>query len=258
MTSKSFFIGDVHGRADLLKSILDHVERLCILQHVTPTVFFLGDLVDRGLQSKEVLDLVIATMKKWPGSITIRGNHDDMFLAAMLDDVGTAKSKHWYDNCGGWDTCASYDVEGDLGATRKIIAHRYPDHLSLVMEAPYMIEEYGFVVCHAGINAWLPLGEQSPHDLMWISDGFIDRVDETMPIVIHGHTIIGDLPVITENRISIDTGAYENGRLTCLMLDPALKSLRFFQTSETEVVDVDPVIHNRGRGSILDRNDLFS
>lgn len=58
-----------------------------------------------------------------------------------------------------------------------------------------MLRDGPFIACHAGINSWLPLDQQSPHDLMWITDGFLDRVDPQMVPIIHGHSIMGELPV---------------------------------------------------------------
>jgi serine/threonine protein phosphatase 1 len=119
-----------------------------------------------------------------------------------------------------------------------------------------MERDGAFVACHAGINGWVPLDQQDPHDLMWITDGFLDRVDALMPPVIHGHSVMGDLPVVTENRISLDTGAYENGRLTFLCIDREKLKIEFLQTSgDGSISTVQPVIHDRGRGSLLDRMD---
>jgi serine/threonine protein phosphatase 1 len=112
-----------------------------------------------------------------------------------------------------------------------------------------------FTACHAGINGWLPIDKQDRHDLMWITDGFLDRVDERMPPVIHGHTPMGELPVVTENRISIDTGAYETGRLTAFYLDRVDKGYDFYQATAEGVGRISPVVHNRGMGSVLDRMD---
>jgi serine/threonine protein phosphatase 1 len=90
---------------------------------------------------------------------------------------------------------------------------------------------------------------------MWIKDGFLDRVDPYMPPVIHGHSFMGDNPVITENRISLDTGAYESGRLTMLCLDRTASRMTFLQSRDRRVRPIDPEVHDRGRGSILDRLD---
>lgn len=254
----TFVIGDVHGCAALLELVLEKIEEISANAGIEPQVIFVGDLVDRGLETRRTLDLVIRTLRWWPTSIVVRGNHDDMLLSALSDDGVSARTKHWYDNCGGWDTCGSYATDGDLEAARYTLRKRYISHIHLLSDTPYVARSGSLVICHAGINGYLPLGEQSPHDLMWISDGFLDRVDGKMPAVVHGHTIMGDLPVVTENRISIDTGAYESGRLTCFMIDRRNRTTRFIQTQDNEVVQVDPVFHDRGRGSVLDRKNFFT
>jgi serine/threonine protein phosphatase 1 len=89
---------------------------------------------------------------------------------------------------------------------------------------------------------------------MWIRDPFLDHVGRLQNIIVHGHTVVGDLPVVTENRISIDTGAYHSGRLTAVAIDNG--SFRFFQTdgSFKSVVDVEPVLLDRGLGTVFDNN----
>lgn len=254
MTGKSFFIGDVHGCDELLRAVLGKIEDLSGGDSAPPRVMFLGDIVDRGINSGACLDLVIKTLEKWPRSVLIRGNHDQMFLDVLQGTSTPKRAKFWYEEVGGFDTCASYGGSGEMGETVRVIISNHPDHLSVLQNSSLIERDGAFVICHAGINAWLPLDEQSEHDLLWIRDGFLDRVDDRMPPVIHGHSIMGDLPVVTENRISLDTGAYESGRLTFLCIDRAYKELDFFQTNGDALIKrIEPVVHDRGWGSLIDR-----
>lgn len=256
MIGKSFFIADIHGQDHLLASVLDRIEKMSSGDEVSPRVIFLGDMVDRGLGTKDVLEDVCRTIRKWPRSVALLGNHDHLLLE-ILDGISSRKkTDFWYNNAGGFNTCASYDPEGELKPFIRAIRENYPHHVELLRNASLMARDGAFVACHAGINAYLPLEQQDPHDLMWISDGFLDRVDERMPPVIHGHSVMGDLPVVTENRISLDTGAYESGRLTFLCVDRDRRKVEFLQTSRDGSVSVvQPLVHDRGRGSLLDRMD---
>lgn len=256
MIGKSFFIADVHGQDDLLASALGRIEDVSSGDRVSPRVVFLGDLVDRGIGTKDVLEAVCMTIRKWPRSVAILGNHDHLVLEILDGTSSRKKTDFWYNNAGGFDTCASYDPEGELKPFIRAIRETYPHHVELLRNASLMERDGAFVACHAGINGYLPLDRQDPHDLMWISDGFLDRVDETMPPVIHGHSIMGDLPVVTENRISLDTGAYESGRLTFLCIDRDSRKMEFLQARrDGSVSTVQPLVHDRGRGSLLDRMD---
>jgi serine/threonine protein phosphatase 1 len=256
MIGKSFFIADVHGQDHLLESVLGRIEEMSVGDAVSPRVVFLGDLIDRGMGTKDVLEAVCKTIGKWPRSVSILGNHDHLLLEIIDGTSSRKKTDFWYGHAGGFDTCASYDPEGELKPFIRTIRKDFPHHVELLRNASLMERDGAFVACHAGINGYLPLDQQDPHDLMWISDGFLDRVDEQMPPVIHGHSVMGDLPVVTENRISLDTGAYESGRLTFLCIDRDQRKIEFLQTSgDGSVSTVEPLVHDRGRGSLLDRMD---
>jgi serine/threonine protein phosphatase 1 len=186
----------------------------------------------------------------------LMGNHDQLLLEILEGTSPKKKADFWYNKAGGFETCASYCPEGELKMAMRVIKRDYPHHVDLLRNASLMARDGAFVACHAGINGWLSIDQQHEHDLLWITDGFLDRVDDTMPPVIHGHSIMGDFPVITENRISLDTGAYETGRLTFLCVDRDVGRIEFLQTNrEGHISAIQPVVHNRGRGSLLDKMD---
>lgn len=254
MSQRTFFVGDIHGRSDLLLEMLDFIEATASGFSSDPQVIFLGDIVDRGIDSCGSMEAVHETLVRWPASRLVISNHDDMFLDVIEGRMSEAKQKFWLDRCGGWQTCASYDPSGELNAAMEAIRSRFPHHVKMLRQASPLLRVGEFVACHAGINGWLPIDEQDRHDLMWITDGFLDRVDDSMPPVVHGHTPMGDLPVVTENRISIDTGAHDTGRLTAFFVDRVDQKYDFYQTSPAgPVQSVAPLVHNRGRGSLLDR-----
>lgn len=258
MPQRTFFIGDVHGRSDLLAEMLAHVEEASKEIDTDPEVIFLGDIVDRGPDSCGALEAVYGTLNRWQASKLLISNHDDMFLEFLDGRMSAAKESYWIDRCGGAETLRSYGLNAPFDGAAEAIRSRYPHHIEMLRQASPLVRVGEVVACHAGINGWLPIDEQDRHDLMWITDGFLDRVDEKMPPVVHGHTPMGELPVVTENRISIDTGAYETGRLTAFFLDRTERKWNFYQTSQGGPVQViASTFHNRGKGCVLDRADLL-
>lgn len=252
MANQFWFVGDVHGRADLLATLLEGIAK----EDQSPKIVFLGDLVDRGPASSECMDIVHRTLQTFPGSRLLLGNHDDMFLGAIRSGVDDKSARHWRDACGGSETLSSYGCPQDLPEAGRIIRASHPYHLRMLEEADLLLRFGPFVACHAGINPRLPLDAQHKLDVLWIRDGFLDFDDEFLVPVIHGHSITdNEMPVMTENRISLDTGAFYSGRLTCLRLHLEKRSLSFFQARKERFIEVEPDIHDRGRGTLQDRFD---
>lgn len=249
-----WFVGDIHGRADLLATLLADVAR----QEQLARFVFLGDIVDRGPSSRECLDLVQEALTRHPGSRLLLGNHDDMFLSAMRRGIDDADARHWRDRCGGRETLESYGFPQDVAQASRLMKETYRSHLKMFEDADLLLRFWPFVACHAGINPRLPLDAQHKLDVTWIREGFLDYPDERLVPVIHGHSITdNEMPVMTENRISLDTGAFYSGRLTCLRLDLDGRTLDFFQARPDGFVKVKPEIHDRGRGTLSDRMEAL-
>lgn len=249
-----FFVGDIHGEARLLEQQLAYIADESRRLGIVPQVTFLGDIVDRGPDSKTALRLVHSTMRLWPGSKLILGNHDHMFLQVLKRRQLNKFAENWLNNCGGDKTVANFTSETFFPLACQEIERQIPDELEMLYNADLMVRYGPFVACHAGINGMVPLDQQVEDDILWIRKGFLDRVDPFMPPVIHGHSITADfLPTVTENRISLDTGAFVSGRLTSLLLDHEQQNLRFFQTRSGGVSEIQPTVINRGRGTIYDR-----
>lgn len=106
MANQFWFVGDVHGRADLLATLLEGIAK----EDQSPKIVFLGDLVDRGPASSECMDIVHRTLQTFPGSRLLLGNHDDMFLGAIRSGVDDKSARHWRDACGGSETLSSTDA----------------------------------------------------------------------------------------------------------------------------------------------------
>jgi serine/threonine protein phosphatase 1 len=232
-----YAVGDIHGRFDLLQDLLarifDDADR-----HRTDarrSLIFLGDYVDRGPESRSVVDALL--QDPLPGFTTIRlmGNHEEALLS-FLD--GLTDGLDWL-AFGGLETLLSYGVslrhlprtDDAVGALRQSVAAAVPtDHVELLRRCSlhHSVGDYLFV--HAGVRPGVPLEKQTPTDLMWIRDDFLrSRVPMPERVVVHGHTIC-DFPQDRPHRINIDTGAFASGRLTCLVLRAANR--RFISTSD--------------------------
>lgn len=228
-----YAVGDVHGRDDLLSRLHRLIaEDAAAAGAARNTLVYLGDYIDRGPASRQVLDRLTGDPLPGFDAVFLKGNHDE-FLRRFLEDG--APSDTWLAN-GGVATLASYGFEGvrpvagpgALDDMRRDLARRLgATHLGFLrgVRLFHTIGDYLFV--HAGVRPEIPLAEQDPFDLMWIRGGFLDWDGPLERIVVHGHTVT-PVPDVRPNRIGIDTGAYVSGHLTCLVLEGG--SRRFLQT----------------------------
>ncbi len=210
---RKYVIGDVHGRADLLRHLTDQIiEDAYAAGSSENVLIYLGDYVDRGPSSKDVLDMLVSQPPSSFSAIHIMGNHEDMMLQ-VID--GEEDASHWIMN-GGNKTLQSYGVDLISGHSLEcVLPESHKRFLSSL--APYH-EEDGFLFVHAGIRPDVPLHEQTRFDLMWIRDEFLMSNVDFGKIVVHGHSI-HPVPEIKLNRIGIDTGAWKSDVLTCLVID---------------------------------------
>jgi len=223
-------VGDIHGRLDLLEELwrrIDEVSRSSSARQ--RTLIFVGDYVDRGMQSAEVVDRLLAGFTGFE-AIFLKGNHDETLLQFLTDPkIGEA-----WRAFGGLETLKSYGVVHapgkDWSQTRSEFAAVLPQrHLEFFknLKLHAIVGDYLFV--HAGLKPRVPLEDQRETDLLWIRDEFLESSVTFGRIVVHGHTP-SDAPVTRPNRIGIDTGAYMTGRLTALVLEE--RSRKFLSTGK--------------------------
>lgn len=221
--SRAYAIGDVHGRLDLLEQLLARIEADSRKRPSAKTfVVLLGDLVDRGPDSRGVIELLASYRPDFARPVFLMGNHEEFFLDILNGDVDLVSN--WL-TFGGRELAASYGISEGwlLNATPQAIVQelyrRVPSaHRDFVrgFGDSFRFGDYLFV--HAGIRPGVALEDQSPKDLRWIREPFLeDRTDHGV-IVVHGHTIVESAEE-TPNRIGIDTGAYKGGPLTALGID---------------------------------------
>jgi serine/threonine protein phosphatase 1 len=220
-----YAVGDIHGRLDLFDALVERIGRDRAGWSGEAEVVLLGDYIDRGPQSAELLDRLAGALPDWARWTVLRGNHEQAMLDAA-DGGPEARRvlRAWLDN-GGRETLRSYGMSAimafsdDLDAIEAELRVRVPArHLNFLrrLKLTRRIGDYLFV--HAGIRPGVALDAQAERDLLWIRDEFLDCREDHGCVVVHGHSIT---PTVTErdNRIGIDTGAYATGRLTALVLE---------------------------------------
>ena len=219
--SRVYAVGDVHGCLDLLDALSRAIEEDDAARgQADTTIILLGDLVDRGPDSAGVLAFVRAWAKRRRVRI-LMGNHEEMFL----DSFEKTEVLRAFLRFGGKETLLSYPIDpatyaaADIEETQALMRAAVPQaDLDFIrgFEDSIAIGDYLFV--HAGIMPGLPLEAQKKADLRWIRQPFLDHAQPFGPVVIHGHTIY-DRAEVRSNRIGIDTGAYQSGRMTALGLE---------------------------------------
>lgn len=254
-----YAIGDVHGRRDLLTKMLAFIKADAAYYKARPVLYFLGDIVDRGTCSKECMELVKAALAAYPGSKLHMGNHDWWFADAVAGHVTDDSFLDDWMEFGGAMTLQSYFPDVDRKRCLEMIKEKHLDHLRLIEGSNMLTRRGPFVFVHAGIAWGKPFIEQDPGTLLFVRDEFLFHVDATGPVVIHGHTIFEDGPMVTENRISLDTGAYRTNRLSACRIRPDAKDISFFAAEgmgENVTVDeIEPKLMDRGHGTVFDRID---
>jgi len=203
---KIFAIGDIHG-------CLSHLERLIGMLTIRQEdlLVFIGDYIDRGPDSKGVVDYVLDLRDKYCTTVCLMGNHEQMFLDYL---AGREAEMFLYN--GGIETLASYGVAGRM---KMILEDLPPDHAVFFQNLKYYYETDDFIFVHAGLRPGIPLASQSPDDLLWIRFDFIRSDFDFGKTVIFGHTPLSrTAPFQDVKKIGIDTGAVYGGSLTCLEL----------------------------------------
>ena len=233
-----YAIGDLHGCLDLLRKLEAAIEEDIEASgaHLDHFVVYLGDYVDRGWQSRDVVAHLAGPRHDGVHRVHLLGNHDAWLRDYLRgDQVGGGWLRY-----GGDATLVSYgirlaagpDDDARLEATREQLVAAVPRaHVDFLerLEIAFSFGDYFF--CHAGIRPNVPLAAQSIEDLIWIREPFLDWRGDPGKVVVHGHTIEAQ-PAVRRNRIGIDTGAYSTGNLTCLVLEGHQR--RFLSTMPDE------------------------
>ena len=202
-----FAIGDIHGCMDKLRSLIDKID----IDFDHDTLVFLGDYIDRGSGSFEVVEYLIDLKKKYPKIVFLKGNHED-----MLEKYINGPDKYTYLLNGGQQTLESYMKKSSSGIP--VIPHK---HLKFFESLALFYETDNYIFVHAGLRENIPLNMQECDDILWIRGEFILSDYDFGKQVVFGHTPLTE-PLVQPNKIGIDTGAVYGNKLTCIKL-PALE-----------------------------------
>ena len=216
-----YAVGDIHGRLDLFEALVAAIEADDAARAPAETlIVLLGDLVDRGDDSRGVIEFARDLQRRRPVRI-LAGNHEEMFLRS-LSDIETFR--HFIRH-GGRETLLSYGINhgqfqaASMEEAQQLASEAVPaDHLAFLEIFEDMIQLGDYLFVHAGIDPRLPIDQQRSRDLRWIREPFLSHEGSHGVVVVHGHTIC-DEPEDCGNRIGIDTGAFMSGRLTALILE---------------------------------------
>lgn len=217
-----YAIGDIHGRADLLDRTISRIDTHVAGNPVArPIILFVGDYVDRGPSSKNVIDLLIGIAGARE-TVFLRGNHEEF----MLNFLSTPSMLREWGRAGGLETLMSYGLQPTLNSDSavqielaKALAAALPQEHRRFLDSLFPFFSCGgYFFAHAGVRPGVALREQKSEDLLWIRDEFLLHEEDFGKVVIHGHTPVPEIDV-RPNRINIDTGAYITGRLSCLVLE---------------------------------------
>ncbi|MBI1273566.1 MAG: serine/threonine protein phosphatase [Alphaproteobacteria bacterium] len=231
--NRVYAVGDIHGRVDLLDQILIEIKADGAGTQLPKQIVFVGDYVDRGMESRAVIDRLLTGLPAGFTGVFLKGNHEDAMLRFLGGDLEVGFD--WL-GFGGRETLFSYgiqvgfaggDMKGIEDVRKKFSSTLPPAHMDFFMKLQLMHRAGDYCFVHAGVRPGVPLGKQSANDLMWIRNEFLFSMAEFGGVIVHGHTISPE-PEVKENRIGIDTGAYATSRLTCLVLEGAER--RFLTT----------------------------
>jgi serine/threonine protein phosphatase 1 len=219
-----YALSDIHGCADLLERAFASIDadiqrkKAGRLLHV-----FLGDYIDRGLDSRRTLDLLIERARH-NDIVFLKGNHEDVLLDFLRDPTRL----HDWRQFGGLQTLISYGIRPSLNPgigeqvdlARAFTAALPPDHRRFLEDLKPSFSCGDFFFAHAGVRPGVDLGAQQEEDLLWIREEFLNSPLDFGKFIVHGHTPVKE-PDLRPNRLNIDTGAYATGQLTLLRIEGA-------------------------------------
>jgi serine/threonine protein phosphatase 1 len=211
-----YAIGDIHGCLDQLQAMHALIEADLADRPVAHAlVMHLGDYIDRGPDNAGVLAYLADLHQLGSAPVrNLRGNHEDMLLTALATNDRRA-GESWLAN-GGGETLAGWGISwrDSPSAWMESIP---PVQLGFLRGLGVAHRIGGYVFVHAGLRPGIAFEQQSEQDMLWIREPFLSWTGALPGVVVHGHTPEHD-PVVTANRIGIDTGAVMGGALTCAVL----------------------------------------
>ncbi len=217
-----YCVGDIHGRSDLLVQLQQMILRDGAGYRGLKTIVYLGDYIDRGAQSRQVIETLLSQPLAGYETVHLLGNHEQ----ALLDFLQHPEAIAGWLSLGSYETLHSYGItlahipsRHDAARLARLLERKLPDsHRAFFHQctASWRCGSYYFV--HAGIRPGVALVEQTLEDQLWIREEFLYSNQNHGFIVVHGHSISQEVER-RPNRIGIDTGAFATGVLSCLVLE---------------------------------------
>jgi serine/threonine protein phosphatase 1 len=201
---RTFIIGDIHGCLKMLTRLMRKID----WHPNRDRLIFLGDYIDRGNDSRGVIEYLVRISAQSKNVDCLMGNHE----AGFLDYLSGVDTRTFLAN-GGVATLLSYRLTEGADSN----SHIPPEHLTFLRELKPFVELEDYYIVHAGMRPGIPMHEQTLEDLVWIRDPFIYSNYDFGKKIIFGHTPFSE-PLIMHNKIGLDTGAVYGNRLTCLEL----------------------------------------
>jgi serine/threonine protein phosphatase 1 len=228
--TRVYAVGDIHGSLVPLRLLRDAIKEHAAAHPIErKCLVYLGDYIDRGFDSRAVIEMLVNDPLPGFEHVFLKGNHEEGMLRFLADG---SNALFWV-AYGGIATMFSYGVkppdpatsEDEVIRARKELAKKLPpDHLDFLAKLENYRIEGDYLFVHAGIRPGVPIDEQREEDLLWIRDEFLRSTQEFGKCVVHGHSITRH-PDFQPNRIGIDTGAFASGTLTCLVLEGTKQEL---------------------------------
>lgn len=240
MSEQLFVIGDVHGEFDMFTSLIENFDNA---EH---QLVLIGDLLDRGLKSKECL-LLGKELVEQDGAVYLRGNHEELFLNFLKDPVNRYEN---YLLNGGGETIESLlhiGAVNEYSATEisLMIQSRYKKLILFLEDLPYFYEWKDYLFVHAGVNLKLKdWRDTTKSDMIWIRKEFHEESNKTNRKIIFGHTpsayLYGDVTATkiwhSDNKIGIDGGGVYGGSIHGVIFNEAgiIQDIELFNKHEWE------------------------
>ncbi len=208
-----FVIGDIHGHADEVSTLLDFLvgNKGCSEQD---QLIFIGDYIDRGPSSRLVIERMLEIRREFPKTVFLKGNHEEMLLGFL--GLGGQYGEYYLKN-GGATFFESYGIEtiGSLNSIREQIPE---SHINFIRNLELGVSLGEFVFVHAGVSPRRALNKQTQEDLLWIREEFIQHPHSFGKIVVFGHTAFNQVFLDLPFRIGIDTGVAYGNKLSAVEL----------------------------------------
>jgi serine/threonine protein phosphatase 1 len=224
-----YAVGDIHGRRRLLAEMLEAIAADA-RQHPTTHIIevFLGDYIDRGMYSREVIDMLIARPPSGHQRICLRGNHEETLLR-FLDDPNVLRD---WANFGGYATLTAYGVamptsmsaEQRIALRNQFQQNLLPSHEEFLRGLPLIYQSGDYAFVHAGVLPSAPLSQQKSEHLLWIREAFLNHSGFFEKYIVHGHSPVV-APEIYDHRANLDVSDASISSLCCLVLDRAQRRI---------------------------------